>query len=238
MIEFELEKYGSARVFERLERKGIEKALRDCLDAGYRPLFADELIEARDGVNGKHYLKKNWFTTASGIYTGRVPSGSDCGMHVVAVVNAPHYFLNPDNLRESYESMRNGAGAIPENYFTKLFEQEIDEDGFQYLMNIFHPVEKSKLSSVAFRMGGRFVSTRVCNDADVVPRGRVLFLSSLNNGLNGNYTLSNFGRFVGVAPKAPQSVPSLDEVLGVVSEFIAPANTALVREKLGRLYNP
>lgn len=36
------------------------------------------------------------------------------------------------------------------------------------------------------------------------PRGRVLFLNDDDDGLSGDYSLNNNGRFVGVAPKVPQ----------------------------------
>ena len=38
-----------------------------------------------------------------------------------------------------------------------------------------------------------------------VPQGRVLFVSTNINGLDGYFDLSNNGRFVGVAPEAPSA---------------------------------
>ncbi len=89
------------------------------------------------------------------------------------------------------------------------------------------------------------------NRADFNPdvaHGRVLFVGYIDyDGLNGDYYLDNYGRFVGVKAAKPQVVreklgkgnlvkPTLEEVLAVTAPFTAEMNQDALRKALGRLY--
>ena len=72
-------------------------------------------------------------------------------------------------------------------------------------------------------------------------QGRLLFLGNYAYlGLNGNYNLSNLGRFVGVAPEAREAkkvvAPTLEQVLAVSSRHSPEINRAQLTRELSALY--
>lgn len=226
--------YSYGREFPALKINGVEKALKECEDAGYNAIFMPKLADTRLDAPKDAVVWKNWYTTPSIRATGRTKisniSQKD-GTPVVAYAHIPNYFSEPDNIRTSREKgLRNGAGILPNNEFQRLLDLEDYVSVFVLDYNILRnapskviPVSKAlKHPQTIPFLGGKDKAEKYLDghkevygnkigiwhsdDLDEQPRGLLLFLgSNCYEGLSGNVNLSNIGRFVGERG-APQNL--------------------------------
>jgi len=213
-----------AKPFEALETNGIEKALTQCLEAGYSPLFMPQVVDGRIFASPTDYIAQHWFTTPSVRVTGRSRGGNA----VVVYAHVPNPFSNPANIKIAREAgLVNGAGKIPLQDFYNLLELE---DG-QRVYVVDHKTLQSSESGVievskAMKhpqtipfLGGQDRAEKYLakheefygdtigiwhsDDLGDVPQGRPLFVGyGCNFGLVGDY-LDGSGRVLGVVAAEP-----------------------------------
>ncbi len=220
--------------FEVLEPFGLEKALRQCQDVGYKPLFVPQLADARIASPKKARVWNNWYSTTSLRVTGR----SKGNKLVVVYAHVPNYFSNPDNIAKAVRSVedliyyRTGTGGrIPEKEVHRLLKLEDDENVFVIDYNklrnsssgvidvseaLEHPQTVPFLGGQARaeqylqqykKVRGNTIGIRHFDDLGEEFLGHLLFFGNNNkNALNDNCLFIG-GRFVGVAQEMQQSLP-------------------------------
>lgn len=220
-----LNKYTKGKEFEVMEHRGVEKALRQCQDAGYDALFISQLADTRIASPGNSRVWNTWYTTPSLRVTGR----SKGNKPVVVYAHVPHYFSNPENITKAVDQgLVDYAGKMPKKEFQKLLSLEDNENVFVIDYNKFksapsgvidvaraleHPQTVPFLGGQARaeqylqqhkKVKGNTIGVWHSDDLGDEPLGRLLFLgddcySALEGGLDDD------GRFVGVAPEARAS---------------------------------
>ena len=221
-------KPSEGREFEFLGHCGVEKALRQCQDAGYRALFVPELADARIASPKKARVWNTWYTTPSLLATGR----SKGNKPVVIYAHVPHYFSNSDNLAQAVkQGLVNYAGRMPNSEFQRLLGLEDNEAVFvvdhkklkrspsgiiDVEQALEHPQTIPFLGGSARaeqylqqhkKVKGNEIGIWYNDDLADEPLGRLLFLGDYRgSALGGLDYLSYFGRFVGVAAsEAPKA---------------------------------
>ena len=125
IIQLYQNKPSEGKEFEVLETYGVEKALRQCQDAGYDALFMPQLVDARIVAPADSDIWNTWYTTQSLRATGR----SKGNKPVVVYAHVPHYFSDPDNIKEAVnKGLVNYAGEMPPEEFQKLLALEDNEN--------------------------------------------------------------------------------------------------------------
>ncbi|MFC1647983.1 hypothetical protein ACFL1B_00850 [Nanoarchaeota archaeon] len=250
-----------AEVFERLETYGIEKALRDCNEAGASPVFMHELADARIAAPTENYLWKNWFTTPSIVATGKTHSGTP----VTVIAHLDNYLSNPDNIGEAKEEgLVNYAARIPQEQFQRLVDLNESTDTFGnrlvWLID-YEALQESKSGKVQTSsamehpltipfLGGETRATNYlkkheekfgknihiyhANDLkEEGPLGRLLFLGY--NVLDGsNYLHFYYGRFLGLRAEgaAPDDKFPGEQIKQIIDEYVAPINRPALYKRL------
>ena len=205
---------------------GVADVFEQSANEGYQALFMPELALARIGSQD---LWQNWYVTPSVRATGQTKAGAK----VVVYAHVPNYLSNPANIRNTIKegTLKNGAGAIPQDQFDALVSQNgngrvfvIDYDTLRKSSSevisvdsaLEHPQTIPFLGSEATaklylqrhkEVYGKNIGIWHQDDFDKkTPRGRVLCLGDGGiNGLDGDDVLDDDGRVLGVAPEA-QSV--------------------------------
>ena len=220
-------KPSEGREFEFLRHCGVEKALRQCQDAGYRALFVPELADARIASPPEARVWNNWYTTPSLRATGR----SKGNKPVVIYAHVPHYFSNPDNLAQAVkQGLVNYAGRMPNPEFKRLLGLEDNENVFvvdhkklkrspsgiiDVEQALEHPQTIPFLGGSARaeqylqqhkKVKGNEIGVWHTDDLADEPLGRLLFLGVHYDALSGSDDLGSGDRFVGVAAsEAPKA---------------------------------
>ena len=223
-------KPSEGREFEFLRYCGVEKALRQCQDAGYRALFVPELADTRIASPQEARVWNNWYTwytTPSLRATGR----SKGNKPVVIYAHVPHYFSNPDNLAQAVkQGLVNYAGRMPNPEFKRLLGLEDNENVFvvdhkklkrspsgiiDVEQALEHPQTIPFLGGSARaeqylqqhkKVKGNEIGVWHTDDLADEPLGRLLFLGVHYDALSGSDDLGSGDRFVGVAAsEAPKA---------------------------------
>ena len=122
----------------------LATALRNCLAAGYRPLYLPEIIQMRLLSSGDSWLWQKWFTTPSIEATGRTKQGTP----IILYVHTENIFSNPANIDAAiHREIRFGYYAIPNAEFRRLLKLgengETDKSGNRLVWVIDHEKLKS-----------------------------------------------------------------------------------------------
>ena len=119
IIQLYQNKPSEGKEFEVLETYGVEKALRQCQDAGYDALFMPQLVDARIVAPADSDIWNTWYTNPS----LRAPGRSQGNQPVVVSAHVPHCFSAPDNIKEAVnKGLVNYAGRCPQkNFKTSCF---------------------------------------------------------------------------------------------------------------------
>jgi len=211
-----------AQSFEALETNGVEKALTQCLEAGYTHLFIPQVADSRICASVNDYVVQNWFSTPSVRVTGR----SKGGKAVVVYGHVPNHFSNPANIKVAREAgLVNGAGKMPLLDFYNLLELEDGENVSVVDYNTLRSSESGVIKvnkamkhpqTIPF-LGGKDRAERYLakhnefygdsigiwhsDDLGDVPQGRPLFVFDYL-GLYGG-SLNYVGRVLGVVAAEP-----------------------------------
>ena len=216
-----------AKPFEALGINGVEKALTQCLDAGYNPLFMPQIADGRILSSANDYIVQNWFATPSVRVTGKSKGGNA----VVVYAHVPNYFSNPANIKVARETgLVDGAGKMPLQDFYNLLDLEDSQSvyvvDYNTLLNSESGVIKVSEAmkhpqTIPFLGGqeraekylakhkefyGKTIGIWHFDDLGHVPQGRPLFVgNNYNNGLDGDNDINNNGggRFLGVVATEP-----------------------------------
>jgi hypothetical protein len=98
----------------------IPDAMQSCINADRRMLFAPDIAELRIAAGPKHMIITKWWTTASLIATG----WSRQNKAVVVFAHVPHYFSDPQNVRNALKNLVEGTGELPKSEFLRLLDLE------------------------------------------------------------------------------------------------------------------
>jgi hypothetical protein len=98
----------------------IPDAMQNCINADRRMLFAPDIAELRIAAGPKHMIITKWWTTASLIATG----WSRQNKAVVVFAHVPHYFSDPQNVRNVLKNLVEGAGELQKSEFLRLLDLE------------------------------------------------------------------------------------------------------------------
>ncbi len=214
-----------AKPFEALETNGVEKALAQCLEAGYTPLFMPQVADGRILASPNDYIVQNWFTTQSVRVTGKSKGGNA----VVVYAHVPNYFSDPANIKASREAgLVNGAGKMPLQDFHNLLELEDGQNVYVVDHNVLRSSESGvvKVSkamkhpqTIPFLGGqdraGKYLAKHKefygdtigiwhCDDLGDAPQGRPLFAGDgCNFGFVGYVILDFSGCVLGVVAAEP-----------------------------------
>ena len=200
-----------------------DKALNDCVEAGFQAVFMPQLIDTRIQNPKDSRAWQTWWTTPSIKATGLSKGGNP----VVVYAHTDNYFSNPKNIETAINNgLRNGAGVMPQANFQRLLDLEdgktvfvVDynklknsvsgiisvDDALKHPQTIPFISGKEKAETYLNRhleVYGANIGIWHSDDlqADETPAGRLLFLGGYGKGLFGYYDLINLGRFLG-APK-------------------------------------
>lgn len=210
--------------FEVLKSRGVEKALRQCQEAGYNALFLPQLADARIAAPGDSHIWNTWYTTPSLRATGRSKQGNP----VVVYAHVPNYFSKPNNVAKAVsDGLVDYAGRMPTKEFHQLLDLVDNETVFVVDYNTLRNSTSSVVDvaqalkhpqTVPFFGGqaraeqylqrhrevkGNRIGIWHSDDLSDEPLGRLLFLGlSYGSALDGGNYLYYYGRFVGVAPEA------------------------------------
>jgi len=193
---------------------GVADVFEQSANEGYQALFMPELALARIGSQD---LWQNWYVTPSVRATGQTKAGAK----VVVYAHVPNYLSNPANIRNTIKegTLKNGAGAIPQDQFDALVSQNgngrvfvIDYDTLRKSSSevisvdsaLEHPQTIPFLGSEATaklylqrhkEVYGKNIGIWHQDDFDKkTPRGRVLFLGGIGyDGLGGVSSLGVLG---------------------------------------------
>jgi hypothetical protein len=240
----------------------LHEALESVQASGKRALYVPELVDARIASPKESIIWKRCWTSPSIKATGRTRQGNA----VVVYAHVPNYFSDPKNIKNSLDSLRNGAGPMPQSEFQRLLDLEDNE----YVFVVDHSVLRCSESGVVSvkdalkypqvvpflggkeRAGtylekgepvfGKNMGVWHSDDLDEsTPLGRLLFLGEDSDGLIGSANLYVFGRFLGVQKSAGGGaskiiLPSLEQVLKVANDYVPLANQVELEKRLGALY--
>ncbi len=214
-----------AKVFEALKSYGVEKALRQCADAGYNHLFMPQIADARINASEDDYIAQNWFSTPSVRVTGRTRGGGA----VVVYAHIPNYFSKPENIAAARKAgLENGAGKMPEKAFYDLLGLEDGKDVYVIDYNTLKNSESGVIEvskamkhpqTIPFLGGkerverylakhkklyGETIGIWHSDDLKDVPLGRALCVGdSRVRGLCGSIYFDIGGRVLGVVAAEP-----------------------------------
>ncbi len=216
------------RVFSREGTYGVSDSLKDCINAGYQPLFMPELAMARADAEKDSRLWQDWFLTPSVRVTGK----SRAGNNVVVYAHVPTSLSDPANIRAMIDNkaLVNGAGPMLQDEFYSLLDKE--GNGRVFVVD-YNKLRKSKSGvvrvdeafthpqTIPFLGGEQNAEAYLAKHKEVYgkdigvwhrddladrPMGRVLYLGSdYYDGLGGD-SLDNDSRVLGVAPEAQVGV--------------------------------
>lgn len=244
--------YVEAQPFEKLERNGVEKALRACYKAQCKPVYMPQLVDARIAAPKESPVWKG-YTTPSVRVTGKTKQGNA----VVVYAHVPNYFSKPTNVAKAVnEGLLNGAGRMPLKDFYNLLgledKQKVFVVDYAQLRNapsgVIDVAQALEHPQVIPFLGGRtraeqylpkhqqaYNTAKIgvwhCDDMADEPRGRVLFLGINHSGdLDADYDLDGDARFLGVRREAngvsiaPQARENhgLDDVMKSIQSVLEP----------------
>jgi hypothetical protein len=199
----------------------IPDAMQNCINAGQRMLFAPEIAELRIAAGPKHMIITKWWTTASLIATG----WSRQNKAVVVFAHVPHYFSDPQNVRNVLKNLVEGAGELSKSEFLRLLDLE---DSKKVFVVDYSTLIKAGSSTFAVSkalahpqtipfIGGEELAQKYLEKHKQVYGdnisiyywkndsrknqylGRLLFFgSSCYGNLSGSFNLDNLGRLCGV----------------------------------------
>ena len=235
-------------------------ALREC-QVEHEALFMPQLADARVlDQNKQSLLWNDWYTTTSIRATGTTKQGSP----VVVYAHVPNYFSNPENIRAAIEQgLVNYAGRMPQEEFQRLLDLQDDKNVFvidhdklkSSTSNVVSTKDALKHPQTIPFLGGeeraeQYIKTHEnvfgnrigiwhYDDLRDVPLGRLLYVGDGNYGLGG--VLGNSARFVGVCRGSAEGAqkilgPSLDQVLRISEEYLAPAVRKEFSERIKATY--
>ncbi len=212
---------------------GVSDSLKNCNDAGCKPLFMPELAMARADADKDSRLWQTWFLAPSVRVTGR----SKANNPVVVYAHVPTSLSDPVNIRKFVDesALVNGAGPMPQDEFYALLEREGDGRvfvvGYDKLRESTSGVVKvdnalDHPQIVPFLGGEQIAKAYLAKHKDVYgksigvwhsddlkdrPMGRVVGVGDDDgNGLVGGSDLNGNGRVAGVAPEAQVGVAKTD----------------------------
>ena len=104
----------------------IAAALQNCINAGYKPLFMPQFVDALTAFSPGSIYWKNWFDTPSIIATGKTPRGNE----VVVYGHIPNYLSDPYNLENGRKNLVRGAARLSPEEFQRFLSLEDSKDVF------------------------------------------------------------------------------------------------------------
>ncbi len=239
----------------------LEEALRDCQKEGYQALFMPQIVDVRIDAPKYSTIWQSSYYAPSIRATGRTKQNNP----VVVYAHIPNYFSNPDNIKTAKEQgLVNEAGIIPEEEFQRLLDLQDDKSVFVIDYNNLKTSTSEVISlkdalkhpqTIPFLAGQeraeRYLERHMEVYGDKIgiwhsdelkdkSLGRCLFLGSGYDGdLSGDGNLGNSGRFVGVRDAEGVqkiSVPTLDQIIRIINEYIAPVNRDEVTQRITELF--
>ena len=238
-----------------------DKALKACQDEGFEAQFMPSIADTRIEAEKDARIWQTWYSAPSVRATGRTKQDNA----VVVYAHIPNYFSNPNNIETAIsQGLINGAGIMPQNELQRLLDLEDNKNVFVIDYNTLRNSSSGVIplknalkhpQTIPFLSGkeraekyldrhnevyGNQIGIWHSDDLSDKPVGRLLYVgNNYNNGLYGNNNLNNSARFIGVhgAEGASQKiVPSKEQLINIINEYIATVNKDDVTKRISALY--
>ena len=244
--------------------KALKACQTEGFEAQFMPSIADTRIEAEKDARiwQTWYSAPSVRATGRGKSTNLSHKG---GTEFVVYAHIPNYFSNPNNIETAIsQGLIKGAGIMPQNELQRLLDLEDNKHVFVIDYNTLRnssseviPLKKALKhpQTIPFLSGkeraekyldrhnevyGNQIGIWHSDDLSDKPVGRLLYVGYYcNNGLYGNNNLNNSARFIGVhgAEGASQKiVPSKEQLINIINEYIATVNKDDVTKRISALY--
>lgn len=104
----------------------VYRTLITLFKENYEPLFMPSFTDMRIEAPKDAIIWQNWYCTPSIKVTGRTEGRK----MVVVYAHVPNYFSNPDNIKDKWKGLANGAGIMPDKEFQGLLDLEDNKNIF------------------------------------------------------------------------------------------------------------